>query len=87
MRYEIYFLYESNKTVEFLTLVSMLNVLQNFKSGVYSKDRYGQTSFVYCTPQSVGPMKSSLSVHLSLLQLVSSTFLLEQLIVFSDLLR
>ena len=43
---------------------------------MYSKGRYSQASLVYWALQTEGPMKSLPSVHLSLVELISSTFFL-----------
>lgn len=83
MKYKIDFLYKRKKSIEFgLTLLGMPKVLQNYKSGIYSKDRYVQIShWSHCSHWfQISPMISLFSVDLSLLQLVS--FLMEKLTVF-----
>ena len=83
MKYKIDFLYERKKSIEFgLTLLGMPQVRQNYKSGIYSKDRYVQIShWSHCSHWfQISPMISLFSVDLSLLQLAS--FLMEKLTVF-----
>ena len=75
LRYETDFLYVSNKSIRLgLTLLHIPKIIQNYKSEIYLNDRYGQVSIVCWIPQTMGPMRSLLSVHLSLVLWLSSTF-------------
>ena len=65
LRYEIELLYVSNVSTGHGEI---------YAGVIYSKDTYSQYSYVYWALQTEGPMKLVLSVHLSLLELISSIF-------------